>query len=88
MTRKNNSETKSRNEKFIEMYKHRMQTEEFNAIHAHKKVRYLHDEFLKEYNVKIPIGVIYKLIKTVENQPEIPSKPTPGVIDSPSTAVI
>jgi hypothetical protein len=73
MTRKNNNvekklTKKERNNQFLEMYRECKKTTDFEAIRVHKRVKYLQSEFQRRNNLLMPIGTIYKLLRT-ENAP-------------------
>ncbi len=53
-----------RNQKFMDFYNAMSSTDEFLALKTHKRVRYLREEFGKRENCDIPIGTIYKLLRT------------------------
>ena len=59
---------KERNNQFLEMYRECKKTTDFEAIRVHKRVKYLQSEFQRRNNLLMPIGTIYKLLRT-ENTP-------------------
>ena len=60
-----------RNEKFLAMYKEICDSEEFNNLKKHKRVKYLSEQFKERENIIIPIGTIYKLLRNDINSWEI-----------------
>ena len=76
MTRKNNSvekklTKKERNNQFLEMYRECKKTTDFEAIRVHKRIKYLQSEFQRRNNLLMPIGTIYKLLRTEEKPIEM-----------------
>ena len=61
---KKKSAKTERNERFMAFYNTISSSEEFLALKTHKRVKYLAQEFGKRENSTIPIGTIYKLLRT------------------------
>ena len=62
---------KERNNQFLEMYRECKKTTDFEAIRAHKRIKYLQSEFQRRNNLLMPIGTIYKLLRTEEKPIEM-----------------
>ena len=63
-----------RNAKFLEFYEKTQKTDEWASLRSHKKVKYLHDRFNQEFNITMPIGTIYKLVRSKSAPVEIVEK--------------
>ena len=55
---------KERNAKFIEYYEKVQKSDDWKDIRVHKRIKYLQAGFHKETNILMPLGTIYKLLKT------------------------
>ena len=68
MTNKNCTERKNktneRNEKFLDFYNEIKDSEEFTKIKTHKRVKYLSEQFANKTQLHMPIGTIYKLLRS------------------------
>ena len=53
-----------RNAKFMEYYQKVQKTDDWNNVKVHKRIKYLQEGFNKETNIIMPIGTIYKLVKS------------------------
>ena len=53
-----------RNEKFMDFYHNIKDNEDFLALKSHKRVKYLSEQFLSKSQLKMPVGTIYKLLRS------------------------
>ena len=53
-----------RNEKFMDFYNDIKDQEEFVSLKSHKRVKYLSERFQSKSQLKIPLGTIYKLLRS------------------------
>ena len=58
------SKKNERNQKFIEFYNEISETEAFLGLKSHKRVKYLSEQFQSKSQLKIPLGTIYKLLRS------------------------
>ena len=63
-----------RNAKFLEFYERAQKTEEWASLKPHKKVKYLQNQFNQESNIIMPIGTIYKLVRSKSTPVEVLEK--------------
>ena len=53
-----------RNEKFMDFYNDIKDSEEFVGLKSHKKVKYLSEQFRSKSQLNMPVGTIYKLLRS------------------------
>ena len=58
------NKTNERNEKFLDFYNEIKDSEEFTKIKTHKRVKYLSEQFANKTQLHMPIGTIYKLLRS------------------------
>ena len=58
------SKITERNEKFMDFYHDIKDKEEFVALKSHKRVKYLSEQFRSRSQLNIPVGTIYKLLRS------------------------
>ena len=68
------SEKAMRNQKFIDFYHDIKDQEEYLGLKKHKRVKYLSEQFANRTQLNIPVGTIYKLLRS--EHVEIPSSDT------------
>ena len=64
MTTEKKLPIRERNAKFIEYYEKVQKSDDWKDIRIHKRIKYLQEGFNKETNIIMPIGTIYKLVKS------------------------
>ena len=72
MTKQN--EKTVRNQKFMDFYHDIKDQEEYLGLKKHKRVKYLSEQFANRTQLNIPVGTIYKLLRS--EHVEIPSSDT------------